>query len=132
MAGEIVPLVMIPRFTTYAGHASFVTTPMEFITVPLDVAKYSRAVLTVFRGPLVGATEPTPATFSLVFETSHDGVAWFELHTPITTASDTTNLDLVLDRRWFRVRVGITVSSAPASKGAITCWAAGSLVSRVA
>ena len=127
MAGELVPLVMIPRFTTYCGAGSFET-------VPLLVAAYSRATLTVWRGKLVGNWTPSggsAATFSLVFQGSHDANTWVDLTTAITTPDVSSKVEFDLNCRWLRVSVVLTTTLPSPLVGAITCWAAGSLVRRV-
>ena len=44
MAGRLVPLVLLPRFTSFAEGI--------FQTVPMDVSDFQRAIVTVWRGPV--------------------------------------------------------------------------------
>ena len=121
MAGEQVPLVMVPRFTTYAGEATFATFPM-------DVTDYQAALLNVWRGDLVAST-----TFKVTAEESTDQAVW-------STCSGTncTNYDpgletegpmsATLKKRWFRLKVVLaqTTGNYPLA----TCWAVGFLEER--
>ena len=64
MAGELVPLVLIPRYTTYAGAETFTTIGME-------VTDYEKALVNVWRGPLAGG-----GAVVFTFEESTDGTTW--------------------------------------------------------
>ncbi len=112
MAGQAVPIVLIPRYTSYVG-------PSTFTTVPLEVTDYARACLTFFRGRC-------PTSFAAVFEESHDAAAWTNaLGTTITTVDTSDQLSIPLTKRWFRVRINLSTSP-------ITCWASGLLTRRLA
>jgi len=52
MAGELVPLVLLPRYSSYVGASTFTTIGME-------VTDYANAIVNVWRGKLIG-TSPTP------------------------------------------------------------------------
>lgn len=128
MAGELVPLVMIPRFTTYTGES-------EFATAPLEVSRYDKAYVTLWRGPLVGGSGPPPplgslATFRAVFEASHDADTWIEVSSAVTSFNTSSDFTVDLDRRWLRVLVSLTART-DTNVAAITCWATGSLRLRV-
>jgi len=122
MPGELVPLVLLPRFSTYAGAD-------DFHTVAMDVTEYSSAIVNVWRGKHVSATSPT---FGVTFQESTDQINW-------TTCSGTTaNSDpgqdtevqytATLTKRWFRIKVTIGgTSPAPVC----TCWAVGFLEQRL-
>ncbi|MCE9635091.1 MAG: hypothetical protein K8T90_05230 [Planctomycetes bacterium] len=112
MQGELVPVVMFPRFTTLIGEA-------DYETAALDVTDFDRAVLSFEQG----VTFPGGGTMTVYFEDSHDGDRWF----PLASASLATQIvRLDLPRRWFRMRISIT------GPAAITCWCAGTLRRRVA
>lgn len=113
MAGQAVPMVLIPRYTSFVGAGTFTT-------VPLPVADYAQAHVTFWRGRCTGGS------FSAVFEDSHDAVTWSNcLGTTTITSVDTCgNWDIPLERRWFRVRIALSTS-------AITCWATGLLERRL-
>jgi hypothetical protein len=112
MAGQAVPLVLIPRYTSYVGANTFTT-------VPLAVSDYEQAHVTFWRGRC-------PGSFAAVFETSHDALVWTNaLGTTTITAVDTSDRwDIPLDRRWFRIRIALGTTS-------ITCWATGLLTRRL-
>lgn len=116
--GHLVPLVMIPRFTSYFGTSD------EFKTVALDVSRYSSARLTLWRGDVLDS-----GTFKLYTETSHDGYTWF---TDPSAGYDTTGpgasktIDVDFPRRYFRVRVKLTGGSP-----GVTCWCEGMLEYRI-
>lgn len=118
MAGELVPLVLLPRYTTYAGTGNFTT-------IGMDVTEYDSAIINMWRGPAVG----TGVTFGATFEESTDQDNW-------TTCGNTTaNSDPgasteaqykpTLTKRWFRVKVAVA-GAGPV----VSCWAIGHLVMR--
>jgi hypothetical protein len=114
MAGELVPLVLLPRYTTYAGDS-------EFTTIAMDVTDYTTAYVNAWRGVLLGTTP----TFAIVFQESTDQQTW-------TTCTNGTGGDPgeeteaqytpTLKKRWFRAKVTLT-GTAPVA----TCWAIGFL-----
>ncbi len=122
MAGDLVPFVMIPRFSSYFGTS-------EFATVALDISAYAGGSLTLWRGKLIGG-----GTLKLYTETSHDGYEWFgypegvggqpQPWDPGADASETVGIDV--SRRYFRVRVVLT-----GTDPGVTCWCAGMLEYRV-
>ena len=118
MAGELVPLVLLPRYSSYVGASNFTTIGME-------VSDYSAAIVSVWRGKLTG----TGPTFGITFEESTDQQNW-------TTCTGTTpNADpgqeleaqytATLSKRWFRAKVTLG-GTGPAG----TCWALGFLEMR--
>jgi len=119
MAGEYVPLVMMPRFTTYIGEATFET-------VALDVSEFEKLVLSVWRGPLLGNTG-SGASLEITFETSDDNEHWapFPYVPAITTAGGTTVVEVELLQRFLRSKVVLTKDGTDLV--ALTCWAAGHL-----
>jgi hypothetical protein len=113
-AGELVPLVLIPRYTTYAG-------PGTFTTVAMDVTEYQSALVNVWRGVLNGTTP----SFAISFEESTDQVTW----STCTNGSggdpgeDTEDqYEPELKKRWFRAKI---VTTGTGFVG--TCWAVGFL-----
>lgn len=114
MSGEAVPLVLIPRYTSYVGDNTFTT-------VPLRVSEYAKAHITLWRGRL------NFETFSAEFQVSHDTYQWQNALSPpttITTVDTVDNWDIDLNHRWFRIKIVL-------SGDAITCWATGLLEKRV-
>ena len=122
MAGELVPLVMIPRYTTYAGAA-------DYATVGMDVTEYDSAILNIWRGEIVvNSASPTPA-FKVNCEESTDQNSWSTCDgtTADTAVAQGQEKQFVpaLNKRWFRVR--ITVAG---DLPVVTCWAVGYLEQR--
>ena len=118
MAGDYVPLVLIPRYTSYVGAGVFTTIGME-------VQDYSKAVVNVWRGNMTGTTP----TFGVTFEESTDQSTW-------TTCGGTTAMSdpgavteaqytAVLTKRWFRV--SLTLGG---TDPAVSAWALGFLEMR--
>jgi hypothetical protein len=118
MAGELVPLVLLPRYTSYVGQSTFTTIGME-------VTDYANAIVNVWRGKLTG----TSPTFGVTFEESTDQSNW------TMCAGTTANADpgqemeaqftAQLTKRWFRIKV-VLGGTTPAA----TCWAIGFLEMR--
>jgi len=119
MAGELTPLVQLPRYTTYAGQSTFVTLGM-------DVTDYQSAILNLWRGKLVCSTP----TIAFTCEESSDQVNW-------TTCAGTNvngvdpgvegelQATATLTKRWFRLRIVLGGTDPIA-----TCWAVGFLEQR--
>ena len=117
MNGALVPVVLLPRYSTYFGAG-------DFTTVPLNVEAYSKGTITLWRGRLLGTT---PA-FKAYFEDSHDTVTWTPFNPsgedPGNVSSMIVRFDLA--RRWLRVRIDLD-----GTQPAVTCWAVGTLELRV-
>ncbi len=95
MAGELVPLVLIPRYTTYAGASTFTS-------IAMDVSEYQKAIVNVWRGKLTG----TSPTFTVSFQESTDQDSW----TTCTNGSGgdpgaetEAQYSPTLAKRWFRI-----------------------------
>ena len=119
MAGELVPLVMMPRYSSLIGANTFTTIGME-------VTDYSKAILNVWRSTMIG----TSGTFAVSFEESTDQSNW----TTCTNGSaadpgaDTeAQYSPLLTKRWFRVKI-VTAGT----DVAVSCWAIGFLEMREA
>jgi len=117
MAGVLVPVVMMRRFTTLVGVGSF-------STVAIEVKDYEKAILSAWRGPvLFGAT----ASFNV--EESTDQKDW----TLCSGASadwdpgeDTEGqVTATLTKRWLRVRAA---QAGPSPR--VSCWVLGFLERR--
>lgn len=117
MAGQLVPLALFRRFTTFSGVGAFATSA-------LDVSKYAKALVTIWKG---GTTNSGNAKFT--FEESTDQSDWTlcdntpELYDP----GDDTQRQVIADlkKRWFRLRVDVTGTSS-----SVTLWAVGFLEKR--
>ncbi|MCK6479532.1 MAG: hypothetical protein HUU06_11265 [Planctomycetaceae bacterium] len=128
MTGESVPFVLIPRFTSYVGEGTYTT-------LALDVTAYSGARLEFWRGKLLGFVDTMPvATFEATFEEANQAdapeAAWTGIGAVIDTPDDNDLVSLEFTKRYFRVRIVLVDSSA--NRVALTCWAAGNLVRRIA
>ncbi len=126
MDGELVPLVMLPRFTTYAGLAD----PTQgFTTIGMDVTQYEGAILNVWRGHIVGTVTPG---FTIWFEESTDQDRWTPCEGPPGGARGNDpgenaeqQYDMRIKKRWFRIRVQLG-----GADNVVTCWAVGYLRER--
>lgn len=108
MQGETVPVVLIQRFTSYAGE-------WDYDTAPLDVTEFDRLVARFQR-----ATPSDPVT--VTFQDSHDCVTWFDLDDTDDAEAD---IRVNLTRRWLRVVVSVGAGQV------VTCWCSGTLRRRV-
>lgn len=119
MAGLFVPLVLIPRYTTYTGANG-----TSFTTVGMDVSDYEKAVVSFFRTAGVSLTNVT-----INFEESTDQVTWTTCSGgPFNDpgAGTETQFQPVITKRWFRINV--TINSG--ANAAVTCWCLGFLMQR--
>jgi len=118
MAGELVPLVLLPRYTSYIGASTYTTIGMQ-------VTDYAKAIVNGWRGKLLG----TSPTVGFTFEESTDQLNW------TTCANTSANADPgeeteaqyepTLNKRWFRVKVTLG-----GTDPAVSCWAIGFLEMR--
>lgn len=122
--GELVPVVMLPRFTSYVG-------PSMYATVPMRVEQFEFANVIFWRGPLVGGAASTP--FQAYFEESHDAVTWTATNSsvsqPVTAVNQSDPVMLTFLKRWFRVRVDLRADAQGVV--AISLWMVGALSRRV-
>jgi len=120
MAGELVPLVMLPRYSTFAGGST------EFTTIAMDVTEFENAILNCWRGPLVGGGD-----FQLTFQESTDQTSWSTCAGTTADwdpgASTEDQVTAQLKKRWFRVKLNLTAASP-----VVTCWIVGFLEERLA
>ena len=116
MAGVLVPLVLVPRYTTYHGATTFTTIGME-------VTDYEKALVNVWRGPLSGG-----GSYTVTFEESTDGTSWSTCTgaTPGDPGLETeTPYAPELNKRWFRIKITLT-----GTDPTVTMWAIGFLQMR--
>lgn len=105
MAGEFVPVVMIPRFTTLAGQPSG-----GFTTIGMNVANYSRVTLNTYCGPVLRDQAGTPGTPKITFEESTDQDNWTDCSgvtsggDPLTPSGE-KQYGFDLSKRWFRIKI---------------------------
>ena len=114
MSGELVPLVQIPRYTTYCGA-------LTFTTIAMDVTDYQSAILNVWRGVLNGG-----GAVAISFEESTDQNSWTDC-TGGTAADPGEDTEFqytpTITKRWFRAKVVLT----GAEPVVVTVWAVGFL-----
>lgn len=96
MSGRQYPLVLVPRYTTYAGAG-------EFTTMPLNVSRFVEVFLHLWRAALVG----TAPSIQFHFEESSDQDRWIELTALDPGAVTEVTVPLPITRPLLRVRVEI-------------------------
>ena len=127
MAGQLVPLVLLPRYTTYVGKPGTGAGTIGvayFSTIAMDVTQYSSAIISVWRGKLIGS--PTPGiTFTL--QESMDQVSWTDLTAGFDPGENIeTETTVSLTKRWFRIIVLLG-----GADNACSCYAVGFLEERL-
>lgn len=138
MSGELVPLVMLPRYTVFAGKLGTVgTANVGYTTIAMDVTEFQKAILNVWRNAVMKVASGDSPSFAIYFEESTDQVAWMACSVAASSGSgpnwdpgDNTEVQYVatLTKRWFRVRVVLDSTGVGA---AVTCWAVGFLEQRI-
>lgn len=118
MKGPVVPVVMIPRFTSYVGAGVYTTVPLEL------AEQFTTMTLTIWRGQLAGGVG---SSVTILVEQAMDAASgpWMTLDT-ISTADDVSVSSVGLSQRYVRVSVELSGPNA-----ALTCWAAGTLEKRL-
>lgn len=117
MSGKNVPVVLVPRFTSYVSVGFF-------YTIPIPVAAYDALVLDFWHGTLNG---PTPAMY-LYLDESNDGTFWTPtvgptvIPSPFNPLAGEYQIRRFLTKGWFRLGVELTGLNV-----AVTCWASGFL-----
>ena len=115
MAGVLLSLVMIPRFSTYLG-------PQFYYGFALDVTAFDALTLSMWSGPQPGGA----TNVSLVIEGSVDRTSWIGVNTAwglLPGVETQQSLDLTVP--WIR-----SFLSVQGPNSAVTCWAQGSLSKR--
>ena len=116
MAGTLVPLVLLPRYTTLSG-------PTTFQTIAMDVSDYEQAIVDFWRsaGANLGTILPN-------FEESIDQVTWSTCSGgPYIDpgANSQSQFKPALSKRWFRITITLTGANA-----VCTMWCIGFLMVR--
>ena len=127
MRGELAPLVLAARFTSFLG-------PGIHTTAPMDVSAYDRAVFEFWRGHLAGSGADFKAFFEQADTPGPDPAAWDDdpvnpwssLITPIVAVNTSALVEFDLTQRYLRMRIGLDGDEA-----AITLFAVGSLRKRI-
>lgn len=118
LTGEIVPIVLIPRFSTFAGAGT------AYPGIAIDVTDYDSGTVRAWRGPILGTSSPG---LSLVIEHSSDGLNWSQLVAPSLASVTTVEVTLTLTRRFLRITATLS-----GTNPAVTLWCSGQLRKRVA
>jgi hypothetical protein len=117
MAGTLVPLVLIPRYTSYAGDAT------AFTTIGMDVTEYEKAIVSFWRSN--GANF---GSIAITFEESMDQLNWTTCAGgPFTDpgAGNEGQFQPELTKRWFRIKV-----TPGGANVVVSCWCIGFLMQR--
>lgn len=122
MIGQLTPLILVPRFSSYMGAA-------DYVSSPIDVTAYVDAYVTVWRGRLLG----TSPAFKFYVQTSTDAITWADIDLDpgvahwIDPGFDTPRaIAFVCLYRFIRAKVTLEGTSP-----AVTCWASGFVQNRV-
>lgn len=128
MPGQLVSLVLIPRFTTLAGGAGGAS---GFITTPIDVTRYQGAIVTTWRGSLIGTAAPVPAAaLKIALEESNDQQYWTLCDGcpggfgPIE--NEQLKFTINFTKRWLRLRTGLL-----SADNVVSCYVTGFLQERM-
>jgi len=114
----VTPAVLVPRFTTIVGPGH------NWMTLPVDVAAYESASITVWRGPPIG----TVTGFGFAFLESTDRSAWADIPGTVVVDPGPARESVVefdFSKRWFRIGLVLT-----GTNPGVTCWAQGFFVNR--
>ena len=130
MIGRLVPLVLLPRYTTLVGGGDDAN---AFATIGIDVSPYDVALVTVWRGAILGDAPPTPPPtvepFRVWFDESTDQETWNECFVSPSEHDPGENTQVryeaLLTKRWLRLRVELE-----AANNIATCFAVGFLQER--
>lgn len=121
MAGVYVPLVLVPRYTTYCGG-----TGTSFTTIGMDVSEFEQAVVSCWRAAGLNLTSVT-----YNFEESMDQQNWSTCGGgPFTDPGALLEAQFspLLTKRWFRINITVVTGSV----AVLTCWCIGFLMQREA
>ena len=109
-AGEKVPMVFFPRFTTFVGNTTFSTTP-------IDMLGFSGFSVTAFRGKMTG----TSPSISFEIQQSADLEDWHDLETAWNVPESTSETRVIIPSRRY-VRMAVILGGSDPS---VTCFAVG-------
>jgi len=109
MNDAVEKILLLPRFTSFAGSGPFYTAPM-------NVRAYRKAILDAWSGQGIGADT---STATITAEESTDLGVW----TDVVTSDDGIGVDFSME--WMRLKIVLTGAN-PAN----TVWAVGNFVLR--
>jgi hypothetical protein len=110
---EIHKIVVVPRFTTFAGERTF-------LTLPVPIRQFASAEVGAWRGAGIGSSP----VLSMQFQISDDLDVWKDL-TGAFDPNGETHMGLSLEAAWLRLAVTLTGTDA-----AFTCWVVGDFATR--
>jgi hypothetical protein len=115
MLESTVPVVLLGRFSTFAGGGTFTT-------LPVNVVACETAMIHVWRGR-IGPT----STFAFALEESNDGTVW----TVLTSGDPGTETEVLMTATLTKayVRAAVTLTD-PTEVPVATCYAVGELLLR--
>lgn len=119
MSGRNVPVVLIPRYTSYVGGGIY-------STLPIPVSAYEGLVLSVWRGNMIGNPVPPPSMLISMHE-SNDLETWSLCGGtyPTPGADSEIQCNITFSKAWFRMS---TILNTASSGG--TMWAQGFFIMR--
>lgn len=119
MSGRQYPIVLFPRFTTFAGAGTYTS-------LPIDVSAFESIRLYVWRGVLVG----TVPTFAIGLEGSSDRDVWAPIGGNPGDPGPFVEAQFLRLLRYQFIRAKVITTSASAGDVAATCYAYGFLEKR--
>ena len=123
MHGMQVPLILVPRFTSYMGAR-------DFISAPIDASRYHAGSLTIWRGALQGTSPEFKLYVQFSSDAHEDNWIDFPLVSPLQHWADpgantAQTYGFGAINRWMRCKVTLSGTFPE-----VTCWAAGLLAER--
>jgi hypothetical protein len=117
MNARTLPVVLVPRFTTFAGQR-------DFATVGLDVSAFSGGTVAVWRGAIVGGVG-----FGVNFEESPNQDTWTVCNGTVSSMDPgiATEVSYTFELRTRYLRLVVSLTGADA---VVTAYAAGYLIPR--
>ena len=121
--GKLVPIVLIPRFTSFVSVGTY-------SSVAIDVSGYSGGTVVAWPGPVYNSGGAAPGLLVKI-QDSEDGDHWFDIDNINLDSVTSGELDFALTRRWLRASTYLHNSGMTSDPIGVTCWCTGSLESRL-
>lgn len=121
MADDVQKVILLPRFSSFAGS-------QVFRTLPMNVRAFSGANITAWCGAMFGSA----MSISITVEESPDLLIWESLGVSLTPAAGGEDTDKYeFTKQW--IRLGVSVGGGgPVNGPGATCWAVGEFIIREA
>jgi len=113
MSDNVRKLILLPRYTTYAGARTY-------LTQPFWIHDFARADLMAFIGAMIGSS----ATVSIQIQESPDLDLWIDNGSAFTSAGEAIG-SFELAHDWMRVAVTLA-----GTDPAVSLWLVGNFVER--